>query len=83
MALAKKPKKVDEAQIEAIINKGGTVGEEEPKRKSTSKKKLQRVHVRIPESFLEEIDEAVEKRIGMSRNSWILEAIQEKLKNIK
>lgn len=33
----------------------------------------------IPKDFLSKIDKTLKKRIGISRNAWILEALQEKM----
>lgn len=33
----------------------------------------------IPTDFLNQIDRTLKKRIGISRNAWILEALQEKI----
>ncbi len=36
--------------------------------------------LRIRKDLLEDIEKVLEKRIGISKTAWILEAIQEKLK---
>jgi hypothetical protein len=59
-----------------IIRNGAPVKEDV----KIKKNKLQLVPIRIPQHLLERTDHEVEKRIGLSRNAWILEAIQEKLK---
>lgn len=44
------------------------------------KESLQKtICLRLPIDFLEMIDELVTKRVGLSRNAWILQVIQEKL----
>jgi hypothetical protein len=68
------PKKEDaekEKKIRKIVNKGGG---------STVKEDWTMISVRLPDILLRELDAATEKRFGLSRNAWILEAIQEKLK---
>lgn len=51
-------------------------------KKVGSKQRLQLkvVSLKIREDLFERMDRAVEERIGLTRNAWILEAIQEKLK---
>ncbi|MGA3705787.1 ribbon-helix-helix domain-containing protein [Ralstonia nicotianae] len=42
--------------------------------------KTERITVRLPDDMLAEIDAECSRRIGnVSRNTWILEAVQEKL----
>ncbi|WP_230948584.1 ribbon-helix-helix domain-containing protein [Burkholderia vietnamiensis] len=42
--------------------------------------KTERITVRLPDNMLAEIDAECSRRIGnVSRNTWILEAVQEKL----
>lgn len=71
--------KSKEEKIEMIINKGGRVAEESLVQQEKDKWTL--ISVRLPASLLNEIDEKLDKRIGLSRNAWILEAFQEKLKD--
>jgi hypothetical protein len=52
------------------------VGEKEKK----PKEKKVKFAILIRESFLLQIDELLEERVGMSKTAWILEAIQEKFK---
>lgn len=40
---------------------------------------LQSVNLRVPINMLQTVDEIVCRRMGLSRNAWILEAIQEKI----
>jgi hypothetical protein len=49
---------------------------------STEKKDTWKmINIRITSQMIDEIDEIIQtERIGMNRTSWILEAIQEKLK---
>lgn len=44
------------------------------------KKTWTTLSLRIPSEMLSEVDKKVEARIGMNRTAWILEAIQEKLR---
>ena len=46
--------------------------------KTTSKT----ICLRLPENFLKMIDGVVNRRVGMNRNAWILQAIQEKLEKL-
>jgi hypothetical protein len=80
MTISKKPKKADvsEAVINAIIEKGGSVGVAENKQDS-GKKNLQ---LRLESDLIDQIDKVRGKRtIPPSRHTWILEAIYEKLQN--
>lgn len=73
-------KKRFEKDIENIVNKGAPVKEDInhiETRDNVDKFKV--ITLRFPESFLKRIDNANKKRTGLSRNAWILEAIQEKL----
>lgn len=78
MAISRKPKKeteVSEAAIKAVIEKGGSVAQENT---NTGKKNLQ---LRMDEELIKKIDEDRKKRaVPPSRHSWILEAIHEKFK---
>lgn len=66
-----KPDKDKEKKTKKIINKGGS---------ERVKKGWTMITLRLPDHLLREIDTETEERIGLSRNAWILEAIQEKLK---
>lgn len=44
------------------------------------KKEKVKFTIRILKSFLLRIDELLEERVGISKTTWILEAIQEKFK---
>ncbi len=75
MILRKKIEKTKEISKEEIINKGAPVlSDMEDKPKWTS------ISLRITSQMISEIDAILRDRIGISRNGWILEAIQEKLK---
>jgi hypothetical protein len=53
------------------------VKEEEPKKEEKEKWKL--VPIRMPEKLLKKVDDKIGKRIGLSRNAWVLGLIQENL----
>ena len=78
MAISKKPSSkinVSEAEINAIIEKGGSVASDS--KKEMGKKNLQ---LRLDTELIEKIDEARGKRtVSPPRHTWILEAIYEKL----
>ena len=80
MAIAKRPRstKPTEAEIEAVIEKGGGVpGKEREERGEGNKAFL----VRVEPSLLETIDEAVRRNpVIRSRNTWVVNAIYEQLK---
>lgn len=83
MAIARKPKanekQVKEQNINALINKGGSVAEDggENEVKQSGGKPIL---IRIPAEALKRIDEIVSaKRIKTPRHTWLLEAIFEKL----
>lgn len=87
MALSRKlsKEKVDENLVQELILKGGTSGGEvEPQERlepEPEEEKIMSVQLRISESKVEEIDKYVKKRPGkVSRHTWIMEAIEEKLR---
>ncbi len=64
------------SHLEQVIEKGADV---------TSDKKIDKENwvifsLRIRTDLLEKIDNRLHNRLGMKKTSWILEAIQEKLK---
>lgn len=77
MTIARKPKSKPQssADIDVVINKGGSVA------KVTRKKaKVSAVVVRIPSGILQQLDRMLKAQpIKKSRHMWILEAIAEKL----
>ena len=90
MAVSAKPSKtqesdqsssVDEASIQAVINKGGSA----PKKLSANRKKRTRVQLRLFPDIIDEIDVDVElvraarRKPTFSRHQWLEEAIAEKL----
>ncbi len=73
--------KSNEKEIEKIINKGG--GGIEENQNSSEETKVDPwtlITVRLPKVLLKDIDDEVAGRFGLSRNAWILEAFQGKLK---
>lgn len=80
MPIAKKPKaskQKDEQEINAVINKGGSVAQ-------AKANENQKILLRIPNKLLEKVDNSLaSKTIKIPRNTWILEAISEKLGNEK
>lgn len=60
--------------VEALIERGGTVPDEAPK------EEFKKFLMRVPAKTLAQVDEAVKRRrIIRYRNQWVLEAIYEKL----
>lgn len=62
--------------VDALIDKGAKVKED----RIDEGKKWVFINVRIPIDMLDNVDDAVDNRVGISRTGWILEAIHEKLK---
>jgi hypothetical protein len=84
MALSRKLNKTDKVtpSVEELILKGGTSGQnlEEDSKDSQDEDEIKRVQLRIPQPKLDQMDEARRKRPGkLSRHTWIMEAIEEKL----
>ena len=80
MAIARKPKAQSQpdAEVEALIRKGGSVARQEPSR--PKKRNLTPVLLRLPPDLVEQIDARLASRlIKIPRTQWILEAIHEKL----
>jgi hypothetical protein len=82
MAIARKPKPPkppDEATVQQLINKGGSVATAaKPER---GEAELSPVLLRIPSDMLAKIDAAVLRRrpVRISRQAWIIESLQERL----
>lgn len=73
MAVSRKPVA---AEIEALIQKGGTVPEES----SSPPRKVVPVTLRIPSTLLDRVDQHLKSQlVPLPRHTWILEAVQEKL----
>ncbi len=68
--------KEEKSKIDDVISKGGKVAEDTKK----DKEEWTMITVRLPKRMLKDMDIETGKRIGLSRNAWILEAIQEKKK---
>ncbi len=67
-------KKKVSASMDSFIDKGADV-------KASKKLTFKNVLIRIHESILLKVDWAVENNPGITRTQWILQAIQEKIKN--
>ena len=87
----KSEEELKEEEFDKIIKMGAPVKEDikkeetqenvkQEENKQEEKEKWKLVPVRMPEKLLKELDDKIEKRIGLSRNAWILEAIQEKMR---
>ena len=83
MALRRRPKSksmnsvATERQIEALIDKGGSVA---PDHKGGGETKPQLVQLRLPRHLVQRIDRARKRRlVAPSRHAWLLEALLEKL----
>ncbi len=81
MPIAKKPTQDEEtsqSQINAVISKGGSVA-------STAQNAgNQKILIRIPNALLDRVDTDLSSRpLKTPRNTWILEAILEKLERQK
>lgn len=68
--------KKESVDIDALIDKGARVKEDE----QSDKKKWTNINVRISVEMLNNLDLLVRKRVGITRTGLILEAIDEKLK---
>lgn len=62
--------------LDTIISRGANVKED-----SIMSKEWSFLNLRIPTSLLNELNEHLESKIGISRTGWILQAIQDKLKH--
>lgn len=79
MAITRKPKTnkntsgINEKQISQLINKGGSVA-------ASDNDSDKQVLVRLPKDLLEQVDELAKgRRIRTPRNTWIVEALYEKV----
>ncbi len=69
-------KRVKTEELEKVINQGGRVAADQEK-----KEEWVAIQLRISNDMIKEIGSILKyKRKGLSRNAWILEAIQEKLR---
>ncbi|MBO0952886.1 hypothetical protein [Fibrella forsythiae] len=85
---APKPVVVDEKHIEALISKGGssTLAKEAKPTTSPEEDAIKTILIRTYESQVQEIDQllaGLPKRQRLSRNAFIVEAIEEKIKRDK
>lgn len=70
---------IKQPSLEELIMKGGSSGAKEVL-SSVEEDDLKRVQLRIPQPKLDQIDKMVSRRPGkLSRHTWIMEAIEEKL----
>lgn len=81
MALSPKLKTKVNINEETLIRKGGSSGAESLEEVyPQDEQAIKRVSLRIPAKYLESVDNALTSRLGnVSRNTWIIEAIAEKL----
>lgn len=82
MVISSKPKqkqedsKVDKVDVDALINKGGSVASNANKQAKTE----MLVNLRLPADVVQQIDAiVVKRRIKTSRHTWLMEAIYDKL----
>ena len=70
-SVSRRPQDIDE-----IINRGGTSSASQEEH--TEKERV--FNLRVPESLVEQVDALRKRRTGkISRNTWILEAIEDKI----
>jgi len=80
MALSPRLKTRGNINEEELIRKGGSSGQEAHIPCESSDMEVKRVNLRIPSKYLERIDRLLTNRLGnVSRNTWMIEAIVEKL----
>ena len=81
MTVKKKENKI-EHQEEAFIKKASSLDLDQVEKIKQEEDSLQVFTLRIPKSFICHIDELRKKDVGKtSRNTWILEAIDNRLKS--
>lgn len=77
-----KAHKEDLSRIDDFISGGGKTTEESTSSTTKEDDQLSRFTVRMPPQFVKLIDQKRSENIGnISRNTWILEAIAQRLKN--
>jgi hypothetical protein len=69
-------KQLGKVDVDALIDNGAKVKEDFKK----ETKEWSMINLRISREMLEDVDRAVNERVGITRTGWILEAIHEKLK---
>ena len=63
--------------IDAVINRGGSSAGSQ--KENEAKERI--FNLRVPESLVEQVDTLRKRRAGkISRNTWILEAIEDRIK---
>jgi hypothetical protein len=91
-AVSRRPSIADDtrsldSEISALVNAGGSSATTEAERKEIARQKRQAkkqiepvVNVRVPIELLTQLDSLRGRRVGkISRNTWILEAIEDKI----
>lgn len=66
----------EKVDVSALINQGAKVKEDLKK----ETKDWTVINLRISTEMLQEVDEAVKNRVGITRTGWILEAIHKHLR---
>ncbi len=83
MALARRPAMPapkSEAEIEALISKGGTPPANSRSRRDNGERDEIPLKLRVPPKLLRHIDEPVLRRaVRIPRHSWLIEALVEKV----
>ncbi len=85
MPITRKPKTPDPSlassvDIEALINRGGSVALPNVAETQKAEKAYATVNLRLPPSLLTQIDASLDgRRVKTPRHTWILEALLEKL----
>ena len=80
-------KQATEAEIEAVINKGGDVPKEKEQTPTDDPKAVRHVNARLTEEIIRQIDALRASRprkigspkMGVSLRDWVVEAVMEKL----
>jgi len=71
-----KKKNEEEMELIKIISKGGHVQAD----LKSNKNKFKTFCLRMPENMFHQIDKILENRVGLNKTSWILQCLDEKLK---
>ena len=77
--LVEKTPEKNEVDIDKLLSKGAPV-KEDMVEVEQEESKWTHINFRVPTQMLKKVDEALKDRVGISRNGWLLEAIDEKLK---
>ena len=82
MSISKKPKtkaETSEAEVQALISKGGSPASSSQSQKS-SQKNIVPITLRLPAELTRRIEVVIQKRaFKIPRHTWLLEAVIEKL----